>query len=116
MKKIVDIETALKMFEEASIIQVESTENGNFKVGNKNYEKVMNAASFLKNQNSIESLFQFLNHQHKGPRLWSACYILHLYEKKAVKVLKEIIKQSGIIGSTAEITLDEWKKGNLTFI
>lgn len=44
MKKIVDIETALKMFEEASIIQVESTENGNFKVGNKNYEKVMNAA------------------------------------------------------------------------
>nr|WP_305050885.1 hypothetical protein [Elizabethkingia bruuniana] len=36
-------------------------------------------------------------------------------EEKAINVLKAITKQQGIIATTAEITLNEWRKGNLKF-
>lgn len=115
METINDINKALKIFEEASIIQVESSENGDYKTGNKNYNKIVKAVSFLKNLNSINSLFQFLDHKHPGPRIWSAYYTLPIDEKNAVKVLKELSNQPGIISLIAKTTLDEWKKGNLKF-
>lgn len=115
MKKIIDIETALQMFEEASIIQVQSSENGDYKTGNKNYDKIVNAVSFLKKNNSIDSISYYLDHKSIEVRLWAACYFLPIDEKKAINVLKEITKQQGIIATTAEITLTEWKKGNLKY-
>lgn len=115
METINDISVALKIFEEASIIQVEATENGNYRTGNKNYDKIVTAFSFLKSQNSIDRLSQYLNHQHIGPRLWSAYYTLPIDEKKAINVLKELTKHPGIIALTAETTVEEWKKGKLKF-
>jgi hypothetical protein len=39
---------------------------------------------------------------------------LHVNTPKAVKALKEIVKtDSGIMGFNAEMTLDEFKKGNI---
>ncbi len=115
METISSIETALKIFEEASTKQVEATEIGDYKNGNKNYDKIIKVISFLKTENSIESLLQYLSHSSIGVRLWSACYILPINEKMAIKVLENITKEEGIISLTAETTLNEWKKGNLKF-
>lgn len=111
--KIKNIDTALSIFEEASIKQSEAAETGDYKTGNKLYAKIVLAANFLKNENAISKLEIFLLHESAGVRLWSASYLLTCNEKEAVKVLESIEKSSGINSLTAETTLSEWRKGNL---
>ncbi len=50
MKKLSDITTALVVFEEAAIAQAKATEEGNYKVANKMYSIIVNAATFLKDK------------------------------------------------------------------
>ncbi|MEN1785785.1 MAG: DUF2019 domain-containing protein [Bacteroidota bacterium] len=115
MIKIKDIETALVVFEEASIKQAEATEEGDYKTGNKRYSEITKAAEFIKSEDAVESLKQFLSHTSIGVRMWAACYLLPVDEKEGKRVLKEIAKSSGIHALTADTTLSEWKKGNLKF-
>ena len=108
-----DIETALKIFEEAAIKQAEATEKGDYKVGNKYYNKLTEAALFLKNKNAVGALQSYLDSSFIGVRLWSAYYLLPLCEKEAARILEEISIVPGIHSLTAKTTLSEWKKGNL---
>lgn len=94
MRKIKDIETALAVFEEASIKQTEATEEGDYKTGNKCYNEITKAVEFIKNEGAVENLRQFLSHTSIGVRMWSACYLLPVDEKEGEKVLKEIAKSS----------------------
>ena len=64
---------------------------------------------------SIDSISDYLEHKSLEVRLWAAYYLLPINEEKAINVLKAITKQQGIIATTAEITLNEWRKGNLKF-
>lgn len=111
--KIKNVETALSIFEEASIKQSEATETGDYKTANKFYAKIVLATNFLKDENLINKLENLLLHESIGVRLWSAIYLLTSNEKEALKVLKTIEKTSGIHSLTAETTLSEWRKGNL---
>jgi hypothetical protein len=111
--KIKNIETALSIFEEASIKQSEATEIGDYKTGNKFYAKIILAGNFLKNENEINQLKKFLSHKSVGVRLWSAFYMLIFDEKEGVKILEDIAIMPGIHSLTAQTTLDEWRKGNL---
>jgi len=113
--KIKDVKTALETFEEASIKQAEATEQGDYKTGNNCYNRITKAANFLKNENAISSLKEYLSSPFISVRLWAACYWLPINESEGIKVLEEIAKGSGIHSLTAETTLDEWKKGNLKF-
>lgn len=113
--KFNDIETALKIFEEAATKQAEATEKGDYKAGNKYYNKLIEAASFLKNKNAIGTLQSYLDSSFIGVRLWSAYYLLSICEKKAAGVLEEISIAPGIHSLTAKTTLNEWKKGSLKF-
>lgn len=115
MMKIKDIRTALEIFEEASMKQAEATERGDYKTGNKCYDRINKAANFLKNENAICSIKEFLSSPFVGVRLWAACYWLSVNENEGTLVLEEIVKSSGIHSLTAETTLSEWKKGNLKF-
>lgn len=115
MKKINDIETAFSIFEEASIKQAEATEEGDYKTGNKHHSKIAKAAEYIKSEDAVERLRQFLSHSSIGVRMWAACYLLPVDQKEGERVLKEIAKSSGIHALTADTTLTEWKKGNLKF-
>ena len=111
--KIKNVETALSIFEEASIRQSEAIETGDCKTANKFYAKIVLATNFLKDKNDINKLEKLLLHESIGVRLWSATYLLTSNETEAVKVLETIEKTSGINSLTAETTLSEWRKGNL---
>jgi hypothetical protein len=113
--KIKDIQTALEIFEDACIKHSEATEQGDYKTGNKYHSKIMKAIAFLKSENAITNLKDYLSSPFIGVRLWSACYWLPVNEQEGIKVLEEIIKSPGINSLTAETTLSEWKKGNLKF-
>lgn len=113
MVKITDIESALGVFEESSLRHSDATEVGDYKAANKNYDSIVEATSFLKKQNAIDSLIPFLKHNFLGVRLWAASYLLPSYEKEATKTLQEISLKNGIHSLTAKTTLSEWQKGNL---
>ena len=110
-----DIKTALEIFEVVCIKHSEATELGDNKTGNKHYSKIMKAIAFLKSENAISSLNDYLSSPSIGVRLWSACYLLPVNEQEGIKVLEEIVKSPGINSLVAETTLSEWRKGNLKF-
>ena len=115
MMKIKDIKTALETFEEACIKHSVATEQGDDRTGNRYHSKIMKAIAFLKSENAISSLNDYLSSPSIGVRLWSACYLLPVNEQEGIKVLEEIVKSPGINSLVAETTLSEWRKGNLKF-
>jgi len=114
MTKIKDIESALKLFEEAATKHAEATEQGGgYKTINKNYKLIIAATGFLKEHNQLILLGDFLNHPSVGVRLWAATYLLDIKKDEAAKTLIAIARSGGIHSVNAGTTLSEWKKGNL---
>jgi Iap family predicted aminopeptidase len=113
MTMIKDISMALSLFVEAATKHAEATKEGDYKTGNKNYDKAMKAFSYLKEQDSVDELLPYLNHDVVGVRLAAATCLLPKYEKKGVEVLEAISKSSDFFSFIAETTLSEWRKGNL---
>lgn len=110
-----DIKTVLEIFEDSCIKHSEATKKGDYKTGNKYYSKIIKTGTFLKNENEISRLKDYLSSPFIGVRLWSACYWLPVNEEEGIKVLEEIVKSQEINSLTAETILSEWKKGNLKF-
>lgn len=113
--KIKDINQALKLFEDATRKQVEASRNGDYKTGNKNYHIIMKAAEYLKNNNSLDCLKPYLNSEILAEQLWSSFLLLRVDEYNAIKVLETISLGNDIIAGIAETTLNEWRKGNITW-
>jgi len=111
--KFKDAGEALKTFKEAAIIHGECTENGNYKLGNKNYKKIAAARNYLKEIGERELLRQFLNDSNLSVRGWAATYLLPLCENEALMVLNDIASTKGVYGGDASTTIQEWRKGNL---
>ena len=108
------IDEAIALFKQHAIIQCESTENGNYKLGNKSYDKIIRCISFIEKNNKLEMLFSFLDDENMYIRYWAACALLHTKEKEAIKVLKAIKRsKSGLISLNSEMTISEFKKGNI---
>lgn len=97
MTKIKDISTALSLFEEAATKHAEATKEGDYETGNKNYDKIVKAISYLKEQNSMDELLPYLNHEAVGIRLAAATYLLPNHEKEEIEVLEEISKSSDLL-------------------
>ena len=115
MMKITDIQLALEIFEEACVLHIEATKNGDYKTGNKCHSRIMQAIAFLKSENAIGNLKDYLSHPDVGVRLWSASFWLPIDEEEGINILQDISNGSGIISLMAETTIQEWKKGNLKF-
>lgn len=113
MTKIKDIITALNLFEEASIKHAEATKEGNYTLGNKNYDKVVMAVSYLKEHSCLNELIKFLNHNAIGVRLAAATFLLPVHEEEGIEILEKISKSTDFFSFIAETTLSEWRKGNL---
>ena len=109
MKKIKDLETALKMYEEAAVKQEATFETGDYKTGNKYYEIFAKARNFIKKEKALEKLKPFLNHASPHLRVCAADDLLPIYEKEAIHALEEVIKDPGIVSMSAGRVLGEWK-------
>lgn len=115
MKNIKKTEEILVEFEDAADKQVEATEQGNYKLGNRCYDKIILAVNFLKRKDEIRLLYPLLHHNSIGVRMWAASYLLPMYPIESVEILEQIASQSGIRAFTAKIILEEWEKGTLKF-
>ena len=111
-----DINTALLVFEQAAKAHGIATETGNYKLGNKNYNKLIQAINYLKSECQVDRLLNYLNNEDCSVKLWAATYLLPSHEKTALKVLMSLSKEKGLLSLNAETTIEEWQKGNLTIL
>ena len=112
--KISSLENAIEVFINASIEHGKASEEGNHKVGNKNYYKIVDAAKYLNENDLVSELKKLLSHENISVQMWAATYLLEKHESEAVKLLISISnKNIAHYSFDAKITLDEWNKGNL---
>ncbi|GHU69172.1 hypothetical protein FACS189413_07590 [Bacteroidia bacterium] len=91
-----------------------ASEEGNYKIANKNYDKIHIAIMYLRNMNSVDKLYDLLSNEKISVRLAVASYLLSDNPQKAIPILQEIVSSNLPHKSfTASLVLQEWEKGNL---
>mgnify|MGYP000837606930 CR=1 FL=1 len=113
MKKIETIEQALELFEKYSISRGAAIDSGNSKLANRYYDKIRNLILFLREKKELSQLATFYYHPNAFVRLAAAVNLLPVFEKESLKIMKEVTKEKGIVSLEAEMTIREWKNGNL---
>lgn len=92
------------------------SELGDSKNANKQYKKVHETYLFFKNKNRLDVLLELLNHDNPYVRLGASTYTLQIDPQRAEKTLEELLGvRRGLLGFEAQMTLQEWRKGNLKF-
>lgn len=108
--------TDLNKFVNACTLKGEYEEIGDSKNGNKQYKIIHSIYLLLKKENRLEELIELLDHENPYVRSWAAGYTLQIFPLRAEKILEELTDiKSKPVGFNAEMTLREWRKGNLKF-
>ena len=94
----------------------DATNSGDYKLGNKQVDIIDSSyKELVKTIEGRESLRDLMSNPNLSVKLWAASVCLPFFTIEAEKVLSNVSKDASLIGSSAEITLREWKKGNLKF-
>lgn len=94
-----------------------STLEGDSKDTNKNYKLLDEIFRNFKNENCLDKLEPLIYHENDYVKLWSATHTLILNESNSKKVLMDLAADdSSLVGFDAEITVQEWDKGNLSYL
>jgi len=96
----------------------EATMEGDYKLANENYDKLVKLLQKIRqfgNDGDI-ALLSLIEDENQSVRCWAATDSLKYDKRKAVKVLKKLSKEEGIIAFDAKMVLSEWKKGNLKLL
>jgi len=116
MHKKYNSNDALSNFIQNASKHANATETGDYKAGNKYYNVIVKSINYLYRHDTLYLLFPCLEDPDIGVRMWSAYALLSIKEKECRHILEEIRDgDNGIHCVTAEYTLKEWEKGNLTF-
>lgn len=109
----------IKQFEENAIKQHEAFKNVGAWKANVYFKKIQKLVNQLTKNGEISKLEYLLTHEHLNVRYYAAMYLLPVKTKIAETVLEEIASYSGMelypIHFNAEMTLKEWRKGNIKF-
>lgn len=90
---------------------------GDAKQSDKHFDAVEVAFENLKQlgRPGLEAISRLLDSEDEGVRLWSAAHLLNYPEFNALPVLEQLKRSPSILSLTAEITLDQWRNGNLKY-
>ena len=108
------MEQDIKKLADLCIEQGKAEALGDYKRNNMLYLKIEKIYVALKASQRMNELVELYTHENPYVRLTAATYTLTICPQQAEKVLKDLmpIKKS-LVGFTAEMTLQEWRKGNL---
>jgi hypothetical protein len=95
----------------------EASSNDDQKSARTHYKKMDACFRSLRDSNRLSELVKLLNHENESVRLWVSTHLLTYDEKLAKDSLKKIAdRKAGLTSFSAEMTLQEWSKGNLTYL
>lgn len=108
------------MFEEyidAILKREKALETGNARVANRYYDKIADIIDKLKEENTKElmKLKPLLEHEEVSVRFTTAFYLLQIIPEDAERILEDISQTRNRSSFEAEMTLREWRKGNISF-
>lgn len=84
---------------------------------NKSYKKLNQIYEFIKENKLRNNLKKYLTSDNEGIRFYAAIHLLNIYTVEALDTLYDIKKnQSKMICFNIDMTISEWKKGNLTYL
>ena len=114
--KFNNISQAIQYFEKYSDIHGKVTLEGNYKLANSSYKKIVSAKNYLLSIDKIDSLEVLLHSKSSSVINWAASYLLFSknFSEISQEKLAEIANTSDIFGLDAETILSEWKSGNLS--
>ena len=107
------VKEAVILFEDCATKRALALQEGKSKIANRNFDKLVLIAKYLREQKALCELARFYEHPIIGVRITVAAYLLPIYEKKSISVLKEIVKMKVVGSFDAEMLIKEWEKGNL---
>jgi hypothetical protein len=112
------IHTLISQYAEAAAAHGQGSWDGNYKKANRNYDIVANIRRELmeRGEEGRMALLELLNHPDPHVRTSAAAYALQFAPERAEAVLVEVGQSDvGIVSFTAEMTLEQWRKGELKF-
>lgn len=94
------------------------TNSGDSRKANSAYRRIDKIFRELKINNQLNLLESLIDHKSIGVRMWAATHLLPYHEEVGLKTLTEIEKNhvDDLYGFDAKMTIQEWKKGNLTYL
>lgn len=112
--------TITNQYIKSGVIGYETTLNGDYKKGNKEYTKIKKVYQYLEKnidvaKQVLPSLFNYENVEVRS--IVSAhCLALGIFIKEAEEILNSIAndKKNGIFSFNAEMTLKVWKEGKIS--
>ena len=112
-----NISDVVEVFVEASIKYGLAQEEGNSNMMNKQSRIIIRLRKELKknSESGLKQLKPLLAHENDYVKLTVASSLIPLIPKEAENTLKELAMKRGLLGFEAQMTLQEWKKGNLKF-
>lgn len=113
MPAIKDTKTTLEIFEKKERIREQALQEGNSRLANKCYHEIHAAFVFLRNENTLHHLYQFLISDSIAIQLSAATYLLIYDEDIAMRKLREKAANSGINSLDAKMVMQEWDNGNI---
>jgi len=104
-----DITQAVEQFIVSSIRHGESTEQGNYKVTNKEYKIIQKLSVIL--LSDIEVFSKLLTHENPYVRLAAGSYLIRVEQVKdtAITELEKLQIERGFLGFNAKMVLKEMK-------
>lgn len=110
MDKLID------QYVDVAINSGKAKEEGDYKSVNSYYDIIQRIRiEMKKDPQYVVKLEPLLQHDNEYVRLEAAFDLLPILTERAENVLSELSKKRGLNGFEAEMTLQEWKKGNLRF-
>jgi hypothetical protein len=93
-----------------------ATENGDYKIANKNADVVAKIYAELRSRGERELLLSLLVHESQGVRCWAGAHALDFAPQQGEPVLAVLAEdQRSLMAMSARVTLEEWRKGELKF-
>ncbi|MCL2360112.1 MAG: DUF2019 domain-containing protein [Candidatus Bathyarchaeota archaeon] len=106
----------LEKFANACIAKGRGEESGSIKADGIYYKRIRSVYDLLKEDNRLHELLELLEHENPYVRSWAAGYTLQIDPAKSEQTLEEVANIKGrMVAFSAEMTLKEWRKGNLKF-
>lgn len=115
--KKADLTELVKAYSESAEVQAEATENGDFKTGNRASDLISAIYSELRHRGpeAQRALLPLLEADSPGVKLWAASHAMDFSPADGEPVLESLVPVGRFLGLSAKTTLEEWRKGRLTF-
>jgi hypothetical protein len=111
------IEEELRKYAAAAASYGRAVNNGHVKQSDKCFDEVEKAFEELKlfGDQGLQAVANLLQSDDEGVRLWSAAHLLNYPRFGALPVLEKLKQSPSILSLTAEVTIDQWRDGKLTY-